>query len=101
MSNIIKLHECGGCGKFVHPHQVICELNGHFHASCWNEIVDDLEKVGNECDNIWDEHIDHYIQDMADYYHKTAGLDPESANLFPFFKGVDWPWLERGFQCVR
>lgn len=52
MNNIIRLPVCGGCNKVIHSNkeEVVCELNGRFHIQCWNEIVEDLNKVADELD---------------------------------------------------
>ena len=61
MSDVINMLKCGACGKVVDPHKAIPSLGAHFHAKCWNEIVDDLTQVSNECEDPWSEEDLHYF----------------------------------------
>lgn len=55
--NVIRLPICGACGKVAH--NPVKELGGEFHQSCWNEIAEDLIKVGEECPDPWDDCVIH------------------------------------------
>lgn len=67
MSNVIYMPLCGMCDKVIHK-QPVHELHHEFHIDCWNNFVDDMEKIGNERLEDFNEHFDEVMEEMALYY---------------------------------
>lgn len=49
-SNLVKipLPECGACGLLIHPEDRVKEFGGFLHEWCYEEIAEDVYKVGEE-----------------------------------------------------
>ena len=67
--NVIKLPMCGMCGKVMHG-DMVSEFNGYgeFHISCWNEFVEDMEEVGEQRLEDFNENFDEIIDNLARYH---------------------------------